>query len=197
MTSYSSSFSFTTRPPSPIGAPQRRAIKLTDELSPRISQLGLEQWQQQVYGTILLNAYKRPSLENRNTGFEDERTIFNREREKVLELLEALELKELISLVKLAAWKSLCLSDPTTKLTTYYDFVAWSKDGWKSLKKKYEIHSAMETVVVCLAPFLKGKTEDSNKDAATINTRINEFSEGLEGGADRPSWFDGAYMPEM
>ena len=132
-----------------IQEPQQDAIRLSDELQPRIAQLGLATWQQQVYGLILARSYQ-----TRTCGCHEHDT-----KQQALRRLEKLEHYERMALLKLAVWKGQCLSNPNVELKSYFDYSDWSRRGWKELKETFKDHSAMGTIVECIGPLLREKDE--------------------------------------
>ncbi|GKY91342.1 hypothetical protein MPSEU_000106400 [Mayamaea pseudoterrestris] len=124
---------------------ERRATTLARSLEPRVSKLGLDVWQQQVYGLIFFHAYKSPQ---RMAYEEVDREI------QIITLLEKLEKMETIALLKLAVWKGQCQMNPSKKLDTFLDYLRWDKYGWKVDKKVAKNQSAMGVVAQGVQGFL-------------------------------------------
>ena len=132
-----------------------RANRLSDVLQPRITQLGLKSWQLQVYGLIVLQAYESPCFKR----WDEQRHQLYKEVNDVVDLLERFETMERLALLHLAVWKSECLSDHNKELQTYMDYANWCRSGWKDRKSVKKRHSAMNTIALCVLPFLAEQTD--------------------------------------
>jgi hypothetical protein len=71
----------------------------------------------------------------------------------LLDQLDRLEQKESLSLLELAIWKALCLSDMPT-MTNYVETLQWHAHQWQSNKSKYQRSKASDIIVAAVLPFL-------------------------------------------
>ena len=118
----------------------QRTIGLADSLQGRIMTLGLEQWKQQIFGLIFLDAYNSTPTPNH--------------AEQVHTLLAKLEKLEATALLKLAIWKAQCQMDMPKNMTTFLDFVHWQKFGWNGKKEAHRNAAAIDIISSCVKAFL-------------------------------------------
>ena len=136
-------FNFGGEARAPPKTPMDRATELAESLSSRISLLGLDLWQRQVYGLIFLHAFQSPTL-----------FPFGNEHQ-VRTLLEKLEKFETTALLKLAAWKVACQMNPPKELvkTTLETFL-WFKTGWKVAKATHKSQPSIDIIAQSVQEFL-------------------------------------------
>ena len=123
-------------------SPLERAHALARTLHSRIDRLGLELWQQQVYGLIFINAFQTPPLFPMGNELQ------------VRALLDKLEKYEATALIKLAVWKFECQMNPTKPDMTTLEAFLWFQDGWKEAKKTQKAQPSIDIISEGVQSFL-------------------------------------------